>query len=118
MIVGFSVYASLSQGPTPSPPKASQSLAPTGCTPSSSAVSASPQPRATTRFGCEGISVVPSAVVMDTGKAPDEPDASPEAEPDGEPPLQPARTRDAATTAPAAASTRRTRRAEGEVRIT
>lgn len=119
MIFGALSYAPFSHGPTPSPPNASQSLAPTGCTPSSSAVSASPQPRATTRFGAESIVVVPSPVVMETGKAPSDEPPSEESDEDGVlDDEQPERTRVAATTAPAAASTRPRRRLGREVRIT
>src|SRR5919112_2369809 len=73
MISGASSYSPSAHGPTPSPPKASQSLAPTGWTPSASAVSASDQPRATTRWGSSGISTSPKAVSTVTGKAPPEP---------------------------------------------
>src|SRR4051794_32778390 len=92
MISGASSYAPAAHGPTPSPPKASQSLAPTGCTPSARAVSASPQPRATTRVGCSSTVTSPNAVLTVTGKAAsDEPPAAelPSAELSGsEPELQ------------------------------
>src|SRR5918998_2785595 len=74
MISGASTYRPSAHGPTPFPPKASQSLAPTGCTPSASAVSASDQPRATTRWGSSATSTWPNAVWTVTGKAPPEPE--------------------------------------------
>src|SRR3954468_16512731 len=75
MISGASSYSPAAHGPAPPPPKPSQSLAPTGWTPSASAVSASDQPRATTRWGSSGISTSPKAVPTVTGKAPPDPDA-------------------------------------------
>ena len=68
---GLLSYIPLAQGPTPSPPKASQSLSPTGCTPSARAVSASPQPSATTRLDCELTVTVPNLVATFAGKAPE-----------------------------------------------
>src|SRR5919199_5923067 len=90
MISGAWSYAPSAQGPTPAPPNASQSLAPTGCTPRASAVSASPQPRATTRVGSSSTVTSPKAVPTVTGKAPGEllvaapPSASPDPVPDPE----------------------------------
>src|SRR4051795_2066978 len=72
MISGASSYEPSAHGPTPSPPNASQSLAPTGWTPRASAVSASPQPSATTRVGASSTVTSPNAVGTVTGKAPDE----------------------------------------------
>src|SRR6188768_3344210 len=76
MIVGAFVYSPFAHGPTPSPPKASQSDAPTGCTPRASAVSASPQPSATMRFGSDFTVTSPNFVATFTGNAPDDPDAA------------------------------------------
>src|SRR5215212_7811415 len=72
MISGASSYRPSAQGPTPSPPKPSQSLAPTGWTPSASAVSASDQPSATTRTGSSSTVTSPNAVPTVTGKTPDD----------------------------------------------
>src|SRR3954447_19583126 len=72
MISGASSYRPSAQGPTPSPPKPSQSLAPTGWTPRASAVSASPQPSATTRVGASSTVTSPNAGGTGTGRAPDE----------------------------------------------
>src|SRR3954454_6939213 len=72
MISGASSYRPSAQGPPPSPPKSSQSLAPTGWTPRASAVSASPQPRATTRVGSLSTVTSPKAVLTVAGKAPEE----------------------------------------------
>ncbi len=63
------VYRPLAHGPTPSPPKPSQSDAPTGWTPSASAVSASPQPSATTRVGLALIVTPPNLVATVAGNA-------------------------------------------------
>src|SRR3954469_14804645 len=71
MISGASSYRPSAQGPTPSPPKPSQSLAPTGWTPSARAGSASDQPSATTRVGSSSTVTSPKAVLTVTGKAPD-----------------------------------------------
>src|SRR5919199_124599 len=90
MSCGAWSYRPCAHGPTPSPPKPSQSLAPTGCTPSASAVSASDQPSATTRVGSSSTVTSPKAVPTVTGKAPGEllvaapPSASPDPVPDPE----------------------------------
>src|SRR5215204_1283165 len=86
IISGSSSYPSSTHSPSPLPPTASQSLAPTGWTPSARAVSASDQPSATTRVGSSSIWTSPNAVLMVTGKAPDEAVAVPSAsEPESSP---------------------------------
>ena len=65
-IVGGVVYGG-DQGPTPVPPKASQSDAPTGWTPRVSAVSASDQPSATIRCGASSTVTGPNIVSIVAG---------------------------------------------------